>query len=131
MKSRGVRRCPVIIAAPMPMPPGAARRPPTRMAPLLLLAVIAVSACSNAPPNPGSAQPSPSTLPPTPLPRSSPAVTPLPTPRFTNEPDPQLSALIPARIVGAVVVKPPPSAFGNTPGDIGEVFGELGLRFQS
>jgi len=115
----------------MPMPPSAVRRPPIRLVPLLLLAVMAVSACSSAPPTPGSAQPSPSTLPPTPVPTLSPSPTPLPTPRFTNEPDPQLSALIPARIAGAVVVKPPPSAFGTTPGDMGESFGELGLRFQS
>jgi hypothetical protein len=34
-------------------------------------------------------------------------------------------------MAGATVIKPPTSEFGTTPGDIGEVFGELGLRFQT
>jgi hypothetical protein len=116
----------------MPTPLLAARRPVARQAPALLLtALIGLSACSSTP-GPGSRQPSPSRpVAASPVPKPTPAPTPLPTPRFTNEPDPQLSALIPARLAGATVTKPPASDFGTTPGDIGEVFGELGLRFQT
>jgi hypothetical protein len=55
----------------------------------------------------------------------------MPTPRYTNEPDAGLVALIPDEVDGEAVVKPPVSDFAYTPGDIGEVYGEIGLRFQS
>ena len=50
---------------------------------------------------------------------------------MTNEPDPELEALIPRTIAGATVVKPPDGDFGITPGNFAEPFGDLGLRFQS
>ncbi|TMB50843.1 MAG: hypothetical protein E6J50_04530 [Chloroflexi bacterium] len=114
----------------------AARPSPWRtLGPCLVLAVVVLAACSTAEPGPGSTTPSPSvsgsTMPATPTPSVRPSPTPAPTPRFTNQPDPQLEALIPARIVGAHVEKPAPSEFGITPGDIGLTFGELGLRFES
>jgi hypothetical protein len=61
----------------------------------------------------------------------SPTPTPAPTPAFTNPPDPALAALIPTTILGHPVVIPAVTEFGLTPGDIGQVFGELGDRFRS
>jgi len=113
----------------------AAARPSRRaFAAGLLLMSLGVSACSTAEPGPASPTPlathagisSPATIPSIP-----PTATPEPTPRFTNQPDPQLEALIPATIVGARVDKPGPSEFGMTPGDFGISFGDLGLRFES
>jgi hypothetical protein len=107
--------------------PAAAR--PRR--PLLVVAFLAwtVIACSPAPasptPRPSSAQSSSTTAP------SSPTATPTPAPApvFTNRADPELAALIPEQ-VGAVAISIPPVAeFSVTPGDIGEVYGEIGLRF--
>lgn len=73
--------------------------------------------------------PSPS-APPAPTPTSSP--TPAPTPRFTNEPDPSLSALIPEQAGQWTVVQPPVNEYAITPGDIGQAaYGELGARFQT
>ena len=58
--------------------------------------------------------------------------TPLPTPRFSNEADADLSALIPAKVNGLAVTQPPLTAYGLTPGDIGQAaYGELGARFQT
>lgn len=64
-------------------------------------------------------------------PTPAPTPTPVPTPAFTNAPDPALTALIPDTVDGATVVKPDPSTFGVTPGDVGTVFGAIGLRFRS
>lgn len=64
--------------------------------------------------------------------RPTPTPTPSPTPRFTNEPDPSLSALIPAQAGAWVVEQPPIGDYAITPGDIGQAaYGELGARFQS
>ena len=113
----------------------AAARPSRRaVAAGLLMMSLGMSACSTAEPSPASPTPlathvgtsSPATIAGTP-----PTATPEPTPRFTNQPDPQLEALIPATLVGARVDKPGPSEFGMTPGDFGINFGELGLRFES
>jgi hypothetical protein len=120
----------------MPTPLCAAARPRRRaIASCLVLVVFGVAACSTA--EPGPATPTPrstqprSSVPATPSPSASPSVTPEPTPRFTNQPDPALEALIPATIVGARVEKPTPNEYGMTPGDFGLSFGDLGLRFES
>lgn len=62
---------------------------------------------------------------------SAPSATPLPTARFTNVPDPALIAVIPTEIGGRSVTIPSLDEFGLTPGDIGQVYGEIGLRFRS
>jgi hypothetical protein len=101
----------------------------------LVLIALGVAACSTA--EPGPATPTPhstllgSAAPATASPSSAPSVTPQPTPRFTNQPDPALEALIPATIAGAKVQKPTPNEYGITPGDFGLSFGDLGLRFES
>ncbi len=92
------------------------------LTPLLACALILV-ACGAPTPTPSpslGASPSPS---PTPEP------TPLPTPLFSNTPDPALVALIPVEVAGKAVQIPPITEFSITPGDIGEVYGEVGLRF--
>lgn len=54
----------------------------------------------------------------------------MPTPRFTNSADAELSALIPARLGSVAIQKPAVGTFALTPGDIGQAaFGEIGLRF--
>lgn len=123
--------------------PAAARpgrpRPLAVQAGLALLVTVTLAACGNQPASslpaasggsgvaippsaaasgPGSAAPSASASP-----------TPLPTPQYTNPPDEALAALIPERVAGATVVVPPTDEFAITPGDIGEAYGELGLRF--
>jgi hypothetical protein len=55
----------------------------------------------------------------------------VPTPIFSNVPDPALVALIPTEAVGKAVQIPAITEFGITPGDIGEVYGEIGVRFRS
>lgn len=64
-------------------------------------------------------------------PRPSPTPTPLPTPRYTNEADPELSALIPRQVGNVPVIQPAVEEFALTPGDVGSVYGEIGLRFES
>lgn len=71
------------------------------------------------------------TEPPTPSPTPVPTPTPEPTPSYTNPPDPDLLAVIPDAAGGAAIVKPAFDEFGLTPGDIGEVFGDIGLHFRS
>lgn len=122
-----------MIAAPMSTLHPAAVRPLGRL--ILIVAGMAVllAACGTSTPTPAS---SPSaatsaTPPATATPRPTPRPTPVPTPRFTNEPDPALAALIPDEVGGEAVVKPAVTDFAYTPGDIGEVYGEIGLRFQS
>jgi len=46
-------------------------------------------------------------------------------------PDPELVALIPPTVAGQAVQIPAITEFGITPGDIGEVYGEIGARFRS
>jgi hypothetical protein len=88
--------------------------------------LIVVAACSGSP----SPTPAPSVAEPTTPP--SPSPTPIPTPRFSNEEDAALSALIPAEVLGLGVVQPPINEYGITPGDIGQAaYGELGARFQT
>jgi hypothetical protein len=106
------------------------RQPRRFRLPFVAAAVVlalAAAACASTPSPVPSAGPSESAGPtPTPLP------TPEPTPRFTNEPDPSLSGLIPDAVGAASVDKPDPADYGLTPGDIGQAaYGELGLRFQS
>ncbi|MGH2457100.1 MAG: hypothetical protein ACRDHD_12690, partial [Candidatus Limnocylindria bacterium] len=62
-------------------------------------------------------------------PTPTPAPTAPPTPRYTNPPDEELTALIPAEVAGHAVSIPPPTDFAYTPGDFGEAYGQLGLRF--
>lgn len=52
-----------------------------------------------------------------------------PTPVFTNPADPELVALIPAKIGSQAISVPTVDQFSVTPGDIGEVYGDIGLRF--
>lgn len=124
----------------MTPPRRAAARPPARFraaarAWLSVMAVISLAACgvdSNRP-SPvasgtvgSSALASPS-VPATPSPTPSP--TPLPTPQYTNPADAELAVLIPQQAGGATIQIPPVEEFAVTPGDFGEAYGELGLRF--
>jgi len=68
---------------------------------------------------------------PTSLPTPGPTPTPQPTPIFSNVPDPALVALIPTEAAGQAVQIPAITEFSITPGDIGEVYGEIGARFRS
>lgn len=90
--------------------------------PIVLLATLLIlGACASRTPSP-----SPSlSLSPSPTPKP----TPLPTPLFSNTADPALVALIPTEVAGKAVQIPPITDFAYTPGDIGEVYGEIGLRF--
>lgn len=111
----------------MPISPtDAARRlraPRKRALILPLVLVVALAACAAPSPRPSlGASSSPS---PTPKP------TPLPTPLFSNSPDAALTALIPTELAGRAVQVPPITDFAYTPGDIGEPYGEIGLRFIS
>ena len=113
----------------------AARPSPRAIVAGLLLIALGTAACSTAEPGPGSPTPRATIAetgsPTPPILSSPPTATPEPTPRFTNQPDPQLEGVIPATILGARVEKPGPSEFGMTPGDFGINFGDLGLRFES
>jgi hypothetical protein len=117
-----------MIAAPMPTPPDALRRPPGWLATVALLALtLAAGGCASSTPTPTPSVAPSASLGPTP----TPAPTPLPTLSYTNPPNPALTALIPTRIAGAAVSIPPTADFGLTPGDFGSVFGDLGLRFDA
>lgn len=83
--------------------------------------------CTSLSPTPS---PSPSPIP-TLVPTPTPEPTPQPTPIFSNVPDPALVALIPTEVAGAAVQIPAITEFAITPGDIGEVYGEIGARFRS
>ena len=89
--------------------------------------LLIVAACSTPSPTP---TPSPSPIP-TPVPTPTPEPTPEPTPIFSNVADPALVALIPTEAAGQVVQIPAITEFSITPGDIGEVYGEIGTRFRS
>jgi len=122
-----------MIAAPMSTQHPAAVRPLGRLIVVSVTAAALLTACGTSTPtpvptpSPGTSATAAATATPSPTPRP----TPVPTPRFTNEPDPALTALIPDEVAGEVVVKPAVTDFAYTPGDIGEVYGGVGLRFQS
>ncbi|HET7082739.1 MAG TPA: hypothetical protein VFJ00_03400 [Candidatus Limnocylindria bacterium] len=100
--------------------------PKGHLAALSSLLVI-VTACATPSPTPTS---SPTPVPTTP-PTATPEPTPEPTPTFSNVPDPALAALIPTEVAGQAVQIPAITEFAITPGDIGEVYGEIGTRFRS
>ena len=118
------------MAPPMPTTrPDAARRwraTPKRHV-VALSALLLVGGCSTASPTP---TPEPTPVP-TAVPTPTPEPTPVPTPIFSNVPDPELVALIPTTVAGHAVQIPAITEFGITPGDIGEVYGEIGTRFRS
>lgn len=102
------------------------RRFPLRAATAAALVTALATACLSPSPTPA---PSPTSRP---APTPTPSPTLLPTPRFTNEPDPSLSALIPAQAAQWTVVRPPLDEYAITPGDIGQAaYGELGVRFRT
>lgn len=116
-----------MIGPPMLTHRSAAARPQRASTAVLVLLVAALGAACSPQPTPSpnaSATPSPT-------PSPSPTPTPLPTPLFSNSPDPELTALIPTVVAGQAVVVPAITEFGLTPGDIGEAYGELGLRFRA
>jgi hypothetical protein len=119
------------MAPPMPTTrpePARTRRAPQKRHLLTLSALLLIAAaCATPSPSP-STSPSPE---PTVVPTPTPEPTPLPTPIFSNVPDPALAALIPTEVVGQAVQIPAITEFGITPGDIGEVYGEIGARFRS
>ncbi len=97
---------------------------------LLLAAALGACGVSTDSPTPAAsdAEASPTAVP-TPTIAPTPSPTPLPTAQFTNPADPELTALIPAEVGGVPVQVPPVDEFAYTPGDFGEAYGELGLRF--
>jgi hypothetical protein len=110
--------------------PDAARRgraAPKRLLLALSALLLILAGCASPSPSPTS---SPSPVP-TPVPTPTPEPTPQPTPIFSNVPDPALVALIPTEAAGHAVQIPAITEFGITPGDIGEVYGEIGTRFRS
>jgi len=90
------------------------------------VSVVLLGACATEPT--GSVEPSVTA---SPVPTATPSPTPVPTPFFTNLPDAELVALIPNEVAGRTVVIPRITEFSITPGDIGQVYGEVGLRFRS
>ncbi|MEO8638441.1 MAG: hypothetical protein ABI458_00845 [Chloroflexota bacterium] len=111
-------------------PSDAARRrrsTPKRHLVALSALFLILAGCATPSPTPTS---SPSPVP-IPLPTPTPEPTPQPTPIFSNLPDPALVALIPTEAAGQAVQIPAITEFGITPGDIGEVYGEIGTRFRS
>jgi hypothetical protein len=111
----------------MPTPLLATARPSG----LLLLAemlVLGAAGCSPSNPSPRmSPSFEPGSLAPAPTATATPS--PEPTPVFTNPADPELAALIPAKLGAQTISIPTVDQFSVTPGDIGEVYGEIGLRF--
>ncbi len=101
---------------------------------LALAAAVALASCANAD-TPATPTPLPSSAAASaaesPAPTPSPTPTPAPTPRFTNEPDEELAALIPTQAAGVSVIVAPFDEFGLTPGDVGAAYGEIGDRFAS
>jgi hypothetical protein len=91
----------------------------------LLILVAMLGACSQPLP---TVTPSPSHPP---MPTVAPTATPQPTPIFSNTADPALVKLIPTKVAGQVVEIPAITQFAITPGDIGEVYGEIGTRFRT
>ena len=100
---------------------------------LALAAAMAVAGCST-----GDTTPVPTptitaapTVSVTPAPSPTLSPTPAPTPRYTNEPDRELAALIPTGAAGARVIVASFDEFALTPGDVAVAFGEIGNRFGS
>jgi hypothetical protein len=123
-----------MIAAPMPIPSLATPRPAVRRRALLaVIACLLLAACSSSNPT-GAPQvsgvPGGSGLP-SATPSPTPTPTPQPSPLFSNPANPELEALIPAKVAGFAVVKPPSEQYGITPGDIGLQYGPIGARFRS
>jgi hypothetical protein len=120
---------------PAPMSPSRLASPRPRAAAVLALAAgITIAACSTATESPSPAPPSPSAIASVaPTPTASPEPTPsaAPTPRFTNEPDDELAALIPDSVAGVPIAVAPFDEFALTPGDIAIAYGEIGNRFTS
>lgn len=113
----------------MPIPRAPLRRPLIAVA---ITAAMVVACSSTTDPGPSAVEPAASaTLLATPSPPPTPTPTPEPTPIYTNPPDPELLAMIPDAAGGASVAKPAIDEYGLTPGDIGEVFGDIGLHFTS
>ena len=110
--------------------PDAARRRRAHRVPALAALAVSIlmpAACAAPSPTPSHSPPSTATGGPT----ATPLLTPQPTPFFSNTPDPALVALIPAHVEGRPVVIPPITSFSITPGDIGEVYGDIGARFRT
>lgn len=114
---------------PTTRPDAARRRPATPKwhLPALPALLLILASCAAPSPTP-TASPSPI---PTAVPTPTPEPTPEPTPIFSNVADPALVALIPTEAAGRTVQIPAITEFGITPGDIGEVYGEIGTRFRS
>jgi hypothetical protein len=114
---------------PTTRPDAARRRRATPQRHLITVAtlLLILAACASPSPTP----PSSPTPVPTAVPTPTPEPTPQPTPIFSNAPDPALVALIPTEVAGAGVQIPAITEFAVTPGDIGEVYGEIGVRFRS
>jgi hypothetical protein len=110
---------------PIPHPATARPRASLLVAAALLLGVAGCSPSSPTPSAASSLQLASSTAVPTPTATPSAA----PTPVFTNPADPELAALIPPKIGSQAISIPTVDQFGVTPGDIGEVYGDIGLRF--
>ncbi|HEY7847833.1 MAG TPA: hypothetical protein VIC83_06545 [Candidatus Limnocylindria bacterium] len=113
--------------------PAAARPAPFRPAVASLVVVVALAACGATPsPSAQTSTASPSAPVATPsAPATQAPPTPQPTPTYTNPPDRELAALIPARLRGLTVHVPPTSEFAMTPGDFASAYGELGLQFKA
>jgi hypothetical protein len=119
-----------MIGPPMPIPRRAAARLRLVRTPLLLVLVATMSACGVEPhPSPSSAGTQAASA--SPVPTPSPSPTPAPTPSFTNPADPALAALIPKALLGHPVTIPTVKEFALTPGDIGQLYGEIGDRFRA
>lgn len=114
---------------PTTRPDAARRRLATRGRPLHALTglLLVLAGCSSPTPTPAASSSPALTAAPTPTPQP----TPEPTPFFSNVPDPTLVALIPTQVAGKTVQIPAITEFGITPGDIGEVYGQVGLRFRT
>lgn len=113
---------------------GRGRRASCGVLALLLVIGSTLAACSTA-----ETQPTPTTVATStsdtataaPTPTPTPTPTPEPTPRYTNEPDEELAALIPPEAAGVPIVVAPFDEFALTPGDVAVAYGDLGTRFAS
>lgn len=94
---------------------------------VLAVSILLMTACASPSPTPSHSPSVAATVAPT----ATPLPTPQPTPIFSNVPDPTLVALIPTQVVGRPVAIPPITDFSITPGDIGQVYGEIGTRFRT
>jgi hypothetical protein len=120
----------------MTTPHPASPRPASTATPTILAALVAtllLAACGATDPSISAAPSATATAQATPTPVVTPVPTssPVPTARFTNEPDPELAALIPTEAAGVPVIVAPFDEFALTPGDVGIAFGEIGVRFSS